>query len=131
MSSDWQRPRFTVNLFTNPGPLQCGFDPGKATSVPLHAPSDSLNQLFHIIQFLQGGDGQHVAIVLLEIDLELFTQPHQFTGVLERLRVVSLQDLLFLGSAVGQSRLPIRAAGRLPGGVQQSGESRAEDGCAH
>src|ERR1017187_8962329 len=59
-------------------------------------------QFFDVIRFLERRHGENVAIVLFQIDFQLFGQVRQLGGILEVLLKLGLEDLVFLRFAVGQ-----------------------------
>src|SRR6516164_8738962 len=68
----------------------------------VQARTNSFGEFLDIIRFLERCHGEDVAIVLFEVDLQLFGQVRQFGGVLEVLLMFRLEDLIFLRLAVGQ-----------------------------
>src|SRR5579871_1654906 len=68
-----------------------------------HARADLLDEFFDIIRFFQSGHGQDVAIVLLQVLLQLFGKLHQLRRVLQVLFLLGLQDFIALQLTVGQT----------------------------
>ena len=68
----------------------------------MQARTNSFGEFLDIIRFLEGCHGEDVAIVLFEVDLQLFGQVRQFGGILEVLLMFGLEDFVFLRLAVGQ-----------------------------
>src|ERR1039457_3843720 len=63
---------------------------------------NSFGQFLNVICFFERRHGENVAIVLLQLDLQLFGQVRQFGGILQVLLVLGLEDFFFLRLAVGQ-----------------------------
>ena len=67
------------------------------------ARTDSLDQFLDFIGLLERGDGENVAVVLLQLLLQLFRQIGQLGGVLQVLFVLGLEDFIALHLPVGQA----------------------------
>src|ERR1035441_7479473 len=67
------------------------------------ARTNSFGQFLDVIGFLERRHGENVAIVLLQLHLQLFGQVRQFGGILQVLLVLGLEDFFFLRLAVGQN----------------------------
>src|ERR1017187_10203331 len=67
------------------------------------ARTNSFGQFLDIICLLERRHGENVAIVLLQLHLQLFGQIRQFGGILQVLLVLGLEDFFFLRLAVGQN----------------------------
>src|ERR1017187_8978613 len=66
------------------------------------ARTNSFGQFLDIICLLERRHGENVAIVVLQLHLQLFGQIRQFGGILQVLLVLGLEDFFFLRLAVGQ-----------------------------
>src|ERR1019366_9082689 len=66
------------------------------------ARTNSFGQFLDVIGFLERRHGENVAIVLFQLDLQLFGQFRQLGGILEVLPMFGLEDFLFLRLAIGQ-----------------------------
>src|ERR1035437_407719 len=66
------------------------------------ARANSFGEFLDVIGFLERRHGENVAIVLFQLDLQLFGQVRQLGGILEILPMLGLEDFLFLRLAVGQ-----------------------------
>src|ERR1035437_4815438 len=66
------------------------------------ARTNSFGQFLDVIGFLERRHGENVAIVLFQLDLQLFGQVRQLGGILEVLLMLGFEDFLFLRLAVGQ-----------------------------
>ena len=83
----------------------------------VQARTNSFGEFLDIIRFLERCHGEDVAIVLFEVDLQLFGQVRQFGGILEVLLVLGLEDFVFLRLAIGKYDVVLliaAAAGRRP-----------------
>src|ERR1035441_7194571 len=66
------------------------------------ARTNSFGQFLDVICPFERRHGENVAIVLLQLDLQLFGQVRQLGGILQVLLVLGLEDFFFLRLAVGQ-----------------------------
>src|ERR1035441_4159391 len=66
------------------------------------ARTNSFGQFLDVIGFLERRHGENVAIVLFQIDLQLFGEFRQIGGIFDILLVLGLEDFFFLRLAVGQ-----------------------------
>jgi hypothetical protein len=60
------------------------------------ARTKSFGQFLDVIGLLERRHGENVAIVLFQLDLQLFGQVRQFGGILEVLLMFGFEDFLFL-----------------------------------
>src|SRR4051794_39513020 len=65
-----------------------------------HPRTNSFRQFLDIIRFFDSRDGEDVAIVLFQVDLQLLGQIRQFGSILEVLLVLGLEDFVLLRLAV-------------------------------
>src|ERR1017187_7683493 len=65
--------------------------------------ANSLDQFLDVISLLERRHGKHVAVVLLQVDFQLFGQFRQIRGVLEILLIFRLENFVLLRFAVGQN----------------------------
>src|ERR1035441_10028108 len=65
------------------------------------ARTNSFGQFLDVIGFLERRHGENVAIVLFQIDLQLFGEFRQIGGIFDILLVLGLEDFFFLRLAVG------------------------------
>src|SRR5205823_5112793 len=89
------------------------------------ARANPFGQLFDIIGLLQGCHGEDEAVVLFQIDLELFGELRQIGGVLDVGLVLRLENLVALQLAVRQPRVLFRLAAAAPLRKSGSEEARA------
>src|SRR5215469_6279108 len=65
-------------------------------------------EFLKVVDLLQVGKRQHVAVVLVQAVAQLGGQRYELVGVLHVLRVLSLQDFILLRLAVGEPDIAIR-----------------------
>src|SRR5450759_2587156 len=78
------------------------------------ARANSFGEFLDVIGFLERRHGENVAIVLFQLDLQLFGQVRQLGGILEILPMLGLEDFLFLRLAVGQDDVFLLGAAATP-----------------
>src|ERR1019366_3259070 len=80
----------------------CAASGQRSRLIVAQARTNSFGQFLDVIGFLERRHGENVAIVLFQLDLQLFGQFRQLGGILEVLPMFGLEDFLFLRLAIGQ-----------------------------
>src|ERR1035437_3301948 len=79
------------------------------------ARTNSFGQFLDVIGSLERRHGENVAIVLFQLDLQLFGQVRQLGGILEVLLMLGLEDFFFLRLAAGQDDVSLLGGAAAPG----------------
>ena len=69
------------------------------------ARTDFLDQFLNFIGLLERREGEHEAVVLFQIQLQLFRQVGQLSRILQVLFVLGLENLIALHPPVGQANV--------------------------
>src|ERR1700681_1714395 len=64
---------------------------------------NSFGDLFDFLGLFEGGDGEDIAVVLLQIELELIGQLGELASVLERFLVFGFENFVALEASVGKA----------------------------